>query len=238
MCTVTFLPSGDKIFLTSNRDEQLLRPAASTPVIEKMSTGKILFPKDGKAGGTWIALHNNGNAMVLLNGAKEKYHHKPPYKKSRGLVFLDIFDASFPSMQFKKTNMDNIEPFTLIIWDNNQLFEAIWDGKNACIEEKDPTLPHIWSSVTLYDKEVREKREEWFNIWLEESSSRTIESILDFHRFGGEGDEQIDLRMNRNGLLKTVSITGIELTTEKSVMYYNDMLTGVESVNEWLFANS
>jgi len=203
-----------------------------------MSTGKILFPKDGKAGGTWIALHNNGNAMVLLNGAKEKHHHNPPYKKSRGLVFLDIFDASFPSMHFKKTNLDNIEPFTLVIWDKNQLFEAIWDGKNACIEEIDPTLPYIWSSVTLYDKEVREKREEWFNIWLEESSSRTIESILDFHRFGGEGDEQIDLRMNRNGLLKTVSITGIELTTEKSVMYYNDMLTGVESVNEWLFANS
>jgi hypothetical protein len=44
--------------------------------------------------------------------------------------------------------------------------------------------------------------------------------------------------MNRNGILKTVSITGIELTTEKSVMRYYDMLTGLEFVNEWLFANS
>ncbi|MBL7681900.1 MAG: NRDE family protein [Flavipsychrobacter sp.] len=238
MCTVTFLPYRDKIFLTSNRDEQVQRPAAFAPVIEKMSTGKILYPKDGKAGGTWIALHNNGNAMVLLNGATEKHHYKPPYKKSRGLVFLDVFDTAFPSREFLKTDLQDIEPFSLMIWDNNQLFEARWNGSDAFIEEIDHRVPHIWSSVTLYDKEVIEKREEWFNTWLAERSSMTIESILDFHRFGGEGNEQIDLRMNRNGLLKTVSITGIELTPEKSVMYYNDMLTGVESVNEWLFANS
>ncbi len=238
MCTVTFLPVKDKIFITSNRDEKVQRPAANSPDIEKMSTGKMLFPKDGKAGGTWIALHNNGNAMILLNGAKEKHHHIPPYRKSRGLVFLDIFDASFPSKRFLKTDLENIEPFTLVIWDTNQLFEARWDGELANIDEIDHTIPHIWSSATLYDKEVIEKREHWFNVWLIGNDNPTIESILLFHRFGGEGDERNDLRMNRNGILKTVSITGIELTAEKSVMYYHDMLTGIESVNEWLFAKS
>jgi uncharacterized protein with NRDE domain len=163
MCTVTFLPCGDKIFLTSNRDEQVQRPTASQPVIENLATGKILYPKDGKAGGTWIALHNNGNAMVLLNGAKEKHRHKPPYKKSRGLVFLDVFDNKFPSTKFLRTDLHGIEPFSLIIWDNKQLFEARWDGNHALIQEIDHAVPHIWSSVTLYDKGVIKKREQWFD---------------------------------------------------------------------------
>lgn len=232
------MPFGDKIFITSNRDEMIRRPAASVPVIQKMETGKILFPKDGKAGGTWIALHNNGNAMVLLNGALERHHHNPPYRKSRGIIFLDIFDSSYPSKQFLKTDLQNIEPFTLVIWDNNQLFEARWDGNDTSIEQIDHTTPHIWSSATLYDKEVIEKRKHWFAVWLMENSSVSIESIIAFHRFGGEGDENIDLRMNRAGILQTVSITGIELMSDKSVMYYSDMLTGTESVNEWLFANT
>lgn len=238
MCTVTFLPFRDKIFIASNRDEQVHRAAASAPVIQKMSSGKILFPKDGQAGGTWIALHNNGNVMVLLNGAKEKHPHNPPYKKSRGLVFLDIFDCSFPSKQFVKTDLQGIEPFTLVIWEAGQLFEAKWDGNSTNIEEIDHAVAHIWSSVTLYDKAVIEKREQWFSEWQRAHSTVTIESIIAFHQFGGEGDERIDLKMNRNGILKTVSITSIELTSEKSVMYYKDMLMGIESVNEWLFANS
>lgn len=238
MCTVTFLQTEGKTLITSNRDEQVQRSAASAPVTEKLTSGKIIFPKDGKAGGTWIAMHHNGNAMVLLNGATKKHIHNPPYKKSRGLVFLDIFDSSFPSKQFLKTDLDDIEPFTLVIWDNKQLFEARWDGNIATMEEIDHTVPHIWSSVTLYDNEVIEKRQQWFKEWLSANNPITIESILMFHTFGGEGDEHIDLRMNRNGILRTVSITSIELTKSKSLMQYNDMLTGSESTNEWLFANS
>ncbi|NDC40852.1 MAG: hypothetical protein EBZ77_04755, partial [Chitinophagia bacterium] len=58
MCTVTYLPLDNGHILTSNRDEQLLRQAAAPPELIEGKTGGILFPRDGKAGGTWIAAHS------------------------------------------------------------------------------------------------------------------------------------------------------------------------------------
>jgi hypothetical protein len=34
----------------------------------QLSMQRITYPKDADAGGTWIAKHENGNAVVLLNG--------------------------------------------------------------------------------------------------------------------------------------------------------------------------
>lgn len=97
MCTVTFVPSAKGAIITSNRDEMVMRPHAAMPAWEQWGTGRILFPKDGLAGGTWIGMHENGAVMVLLNGAFVRHQHLPPYRRSRGLVFLDILGAADPS---------------------------------------------------------------------------------------------------------------------------------------------
>jgi hypothetical protein len=39
--------------------------------------------------------------------------------------------------------------------------------------------------------------------------------------------------MKRGGILQTVSITGIEITNQKAVMHYKDIVGGLVSVNEW-----
>lgn len=233
MCTVTFLPFKDRVLITSNRDEQKLRAPAAMPEAVEFATGKILFPKDGQAGGTWVALHQNGNAMVLLNGAFVRHAHRPPYRKSRGIIFLDIFDHTDPASAFDAIDLDNIEPFTIVIWQQGQLWEAKWDGKDKYILPKSADKPRIWSSVTLYDTEVIEKRKQWFYEWLSENKQPTAEDVRQFHEFGGEGDERIDLRMNRDGKLLTVSITGIELTPKKGIMHYKDLVTDLSSVNDW-----
>lgn len=233
MCTVTFIPLKDRVLITSNRDEQLIREPAALPEAIEMTTGKILFPKDGRAGGTWVALHNNGNAMVLMNGAFKKHKHNPPYRKSRGLIFLDIFDTPDPVIAFEKIDLQGIEPFTIVIWAYATLTEARWDGRDKFIIPLPATVPYIWSSATLYDDEVIALRKKWFSKWLEETPFITAETIRTFHEFGGNGDESISLKMNRNGLLQTVSITGIELLRNKAVMHYKDFLAGLVSVNEW-----
>src|ERR1043165_8417400 len=89
MCTVTFIPTKDGICLTSNRDEHYTRGKAIKP----RKVNDITFPADKDAGGTWIALKENGDAGVLLNGAFEKPLPAPSYRKSRGLVFLEIMQA-------------------------------------------------------------------------------------------------------------------------------------------------
>lgn len=238
MCTVTYIPSRDSIYIASNRDEMLARKFAEHPAISRFNSGKILFPKDGEKGGTWIGAHSNGNAMVLLNGGFERHIPNPPYARSRGLVFLDVFDADDPVKAFDMLSLDAIEPFTLVLWDGTHatLHEMRWDGELKYIAEKDKSQPHIWSSATLYDKEVIQKREQWFEAWLHSTDVYTVETISGFHEFGGEGDKRIDIRMSRGGILQTVSTTVIECSAERSAMYYKDMITGVRSVNEWLRA--
>ncbi len=232
MCTVTFIPYKDTVFITSNRDEQTLREPALAPAAYPFKTGNIFFPKDGRAGGTWIAMHSNGNTMVLLNGAFEKHKHQPPYRKSRGLIFLEILDSEDPVTQFDAIDLDDIEPFTLALWANKELHDLRWDGTKKYRQRKDATVPHIWSSAMLYDKAVIEKREHWFYEWLRGRESFTAEDIRKFHEFGGEGDKRTGLMMNLDGILQTVSITGMELSPGNASMYYRDTITNEVAVHK------
>lgn len=226
MCTVTFIKKKDKVYLTSNRDELVLRPAALPPEIYRYGSGRIIFPKDGLAGGTWMAMHENGNAMVLLNGAHERHMHSPPYRLSRGLIFLDIFDSLVPVHEFQLIGLDNIEPFTLVIWQQGALWLARWNGSEKTIRPMADDVMHIWSSATLYDVAVRRKREAWFDQWRASAPVIDTASIEQFHEFGGEGDAATDLRMNREGILQTVSISNITLSPGGDVFRYKDLVGG------------
>src|SRR5437763_7529422 len=162
MCTVTFIPSKEGIYLTSNRDEKHWRSAAIGPEAYAFTTGRIIFPKDGDAGGSWIAIHENGNAVVFLNGGFVFHQSKPPYRKSRGLVLIDLINHESPLASFHEIALEGIEPFTAVIWQGYELHECRWDGKDKYAKQAAADQPHIWSSATLYDEEVASKRKKWF----------------------------------------------------------------------------
>lgn len=222
MCTVTFIRANNKIIITSNRDEKHQRLPAVAPLFYTLRSGKILFPKDADAGGTWFAAHENGNILVFLNGALVKHEAKPPYKKSRGLILIDLIDDESPVKNFLHCNFENIEPFTAIIFDGERLFECRWDGKNKYHVQLNAHEPHIWSSVTLYDDNVIRKRKKWFEEWLKKNPSPSQNDVLHFHQFTGDGDKHNDLLMNRFGHVFTVSITSIEINNSVALMKYLD----------------
>lgn len=230
MCTVTFLPAGNTIYLTSNRDEAAARKTANTPQVVAFSSGNMLFPKDNEAGGTWMAAHENGNAMVLLNGAFIKHHHNPPYRKSRGIIFLEVFNHNSPIEAYRHIDLIGIEPFTLIIWQGKQLWECRWDQTAKHVTPIHANEPKIWSSVTLYDEAVRTKREIWFYKWLSMQTQITADAICQFHEFGGDGDSTTNLKMNRDGILLTLSTTGITINNTKAIMHYKDMQNGAITI--------
>jgi hypothetical protein len=229
MCTVSFIPSRSGIFLVSNRDEKHDRKDALSPVCYPFPTGHITFPKDADASGTWIAMHENGHAVVLLNGGLEPHDPQPPYRRSRGLILLDILGHEDPLSAFEDISLENIEPFTVVMWIDNRLFEGIWDGRVKHFSEKDRNLPHLWSSVTLYNEATRMKRRSWFDQWLALNDGPVLEDILRFHQFTGDGDASNDLLMNRNGQMLTVSITGMQLGSGKGEMVYLDLKNGKRS---------
>jgi Transport and Golgi organisation 2 len=223
VCTISFIPSNGKFFITSNRDEKLSRKTAISPGMFMYNGQKLFFPKDADAGGTWIVMKENGDAAVLLNGAFICHTAEPPYRLSRGIILLDIISTEKPSVTFAKINLQDIEPFTVILLENNCLYEFRWDGTEKFCKQLNIDKPCIWSSATLYDGFVIKKREQWFASFLNDHPTPTQQDILNFHRFTGDGDKQNDLLMTRDGMYTTVSITSILLTKDRGCIEYLDI---------------
>lgn len=224
MCTVSFVYSQDKIIITSNRDEKVIRPNAIPPKEHTINGKSIFFPKDPKAGGTWFAVDVYGTVLVLLNGAEEKHEVKLPYRKSRGLIVLDIISSESPKDFWSQIDLENIEPFTLILYQNNQLFQLRWNGN----QKESISLPlnkkHIWSSATLYSKEIRAKRSDWFYTFLDQNPAISETELLNFHRYTEEGNQENGLVINRQEGMKTLSITQCAIENNKVVILHSDLI--------------
>jgi Transport and Golgi organisation 2 len=236
MCTVSFIQVKDQFFITSNRDEKLMRKTALAPAVYTYNNSTLLYPKDASAGGSWICLNKNGNAAVLLNGAFSKHLCNPPYRLSRGIIFLDIIADSEPIAAFASINLYKIEPFTIIILAANLLYECRWDGTQKHCRLLNNNLAYIWSSATLYTSETMFKRQQWFTNWLHNNPLPTPEDILKFHKFAGDGDPQNDLKMNRNDELITLSVTSIALSRDKGIMKYVDLKNNTTDIAHFTFA--
>ena len=205
MCTVTFVPTENGYILTSNRDETILRGRALPPKVYVGNYKNLVYPKDPKANGTWI-VHDNYNCAILLNGAEEKHQHRTDYRKSRGLILLDIFDAKNALEEWESIDLNNIEPFTIVMFYENALYQLRWNEIKKTKVNLSTSENYIWSSSTLYSKEIREHRKILFKKHLEKSNYSANE-ILDFHQFKDEEYLDNTIVIKRNDHLKTVSIT-------------------------------
>lgn len=229
MCTVTYIPTrGGGFTLTHNRDEA---PARSLYALEQQQVrgGVLLFPRDAKAGGTWIASTEQGKTACLLNGAFVKHHHQPPYRRSRGLMLLDFFDYEEPAIFFETYDLEGIEPFTFLFFQSGAVVEFRWDGAQRYQKNLAADAAHFWCSSTLYPAEMQVKREEVFRRWLAARSPAKApdpRAILYLHQTGSVNDPSNDYVMQREGRVQTVSITQVILRKKFSRMRYYDLLGG------------
>lgn len=223
MCTLTFVPLENKNFiLTSSRDEQKTRKNSELPSFTEINNTKILRPVDGDAGGSWVGITDKGRTLCLLNGAFQKHTRNTPYRKSRGIILMELLAAD-SEKEIESYDFDKIESFTLIWIEKKEssvsLTEYRWVEEENKLYKKivDTKFAYIWSSAKLYTSEIAEKREEWFEEWIElylkkGQSLDTISQILwHFHVKGGEKQnaiprEQILMEDQYGG---TVSLTQI-----------------------------
>ncbi|TGD59666.1 NRDE family protein [Flavobacterium humi] len=234
MCTVTFVNSNGKIIITSNRDEKVLRPKAIEPRNYLIHHKNVFFPKDSKAGGTWYAVDENANVIVLLNGAAVKHIPKSHYRKSRGLILLDLIGSECITRYWNTIDLDDIEPFTLVVLENMELFQLRWDGQAKESIQLDETKSHIWSSSTLYPMEIREHRAQWFSAFLEGKETVSETGMMDFHRYTEEGNPENGLVINRNETLKTLSITQTVIEKNKVVLRHLDLIQNEQFINSFI----
>ncbi|WP_274475312.1 NRDE family protein [Mangrovimonas aestuarii] len=228
MCTVTLaaLRANDFV-LTSNRDEAPGR-FAFHPMEIVFDGVKMLCPIDEEAGGTWIGVSENKRVLCLLNGGFVIHRRADRYRKSRGVMVKDLL-ALATLDDFIQYDFDGIEPFTLVVvdWGSGLRFcELVWDSGQLHFSDL-PLLPHVWSSTTLFTREMKEERKSWFNMF---KKVRGIDPdlLLEFHNTAGFGNVDYGVIMDRV-VVKTTSITQIIKFRDKISIDYSSL---VDNTNE------
>jgi len=241
MCTVTIFYKGNNDFvLTSNRDEAPNRKALP-PEFYTINNTKMLFPKDPVSQGTWVGASEKQRLVCLLNGGFEIHKRKPEYRQSRGVVVKDLLSSEEIEKAVNNYDLNNIEPFTLVIsdWSSSlQFYELVWDGEQKHFS-KLQLGTHIWSSSTLYSKEMKNERRTWFSNFRK-NTNLNASTLMAFHKTAGQPNLDYGVVMDR-GFVKTTSITQIEKTKGELKMDFADMSSSkierevfnfLETVNE------
>lgn len=236
MCTLTFIPKGKNNFiLTSNRDEASNRPTRS-PDFYIDNNVKLLYPKDEKAGGTWIGVSEKSRMVSLLNGGFTAHKYGKIYRLSRGVVVKDVLCAIDFLNTMETYNLIGVEPFTMIIldWENNlKLYQLVWDGNKKHVDQL-PMEAQIWSSSSLYTDSMKSVRETWFKNF-KENQDASAENWLKFHATTEKDNMDFGLLMDR-GFVKTTSITQIEKTNQLLKMRYFNLQNQETLEQEMLFS--
>lgn len=220
MCTVSYFKTKEAIIFTSNRDEKRNREKALFPNTLKLEDCLLYFPKDKKASGTWFAANENGNVAILLNGAFQKHTSNPPYKKSRGIVLLDMAKSKDFLQIFRKYDLSEIEPFQLLVFYDEKLMRLLWDGTTKHEFFLNENKNHLLSSKTLYNDDIENDREKDFRRF--QHTNIGADEILDFHK-----EHQIEKEPGIDKFIKedyiTVSITQLIIKRERIDFIYHDL---------------
>ena len=116
MCTLTWFHTDEGYELVFNRDEQRTR-GPEVPATEFVHEGvRILAPRDGNFGGSWIAANEFGVTVALLNGYVESLAPEHPNPESRGRLVLALAGSSSTARLFaaaRSLELERYQPFVL-----------------------------------------------------------------------------------------------------------------------------
>jgi uncharacterized protein with NRDE domain len=222
MCCLTiYKTKDDKLVVTHNRDEQWSRQADGAHVVEHEFNGKkIWMPKDNLSEGTWIG-SDGKNTAAILNGFKENHIKKPNYRASRGTIIPQFLSDGGVDSFIKKFDPSGLEPFTLIMVDSNDhIVEYGWDETNIHISNYSSDNPLIYSSPTLYNSDICERRENHFKNFIQKKIDHN--DIWKFHETKGD-DHGHYINVKYNDEISTVAISQI-VTGDQSVFYYQSLI--------------
>ena len=224
MCTVSYIPLAHGYLLTSSRDERIQRETLP-PLAYCHSRKKIIYPKDVRSGGTWIAACGDATVACLLNGAFEKHEKKSTQVISRGMMLLESLEHEAFEEFVENFDFLQEEPFTLLTIKENSFFELKWNGESTFLNKLERCKPKIWSSPTLYSLEQRIEREKWFYQWLTTKSNHPDFDMMGFHNSHHGEDKTFDILMSRPNGMQTVSITQIRNSRFTPSMIHVDLKT-------------
>jgi hypothetical protein len=219
MCTLSFIPKTRGYYVTMNRDERFSRGPATAPEVVDVGGAQAIFPRD-TAGGTWIAVTNQGTSWALQN-----WHVPCAYEKtvSRGLVIPRV--AASPSAEAveRKLNRElaGMLPFRLIGFfpADREIHEWRWNGSSVRRFDFDWRVQQ-WYSSGLSDEKAAAARSAIFRAAQRRASAGSIAWLRRLHRSHlPAGPFSICVHGENAG---TLSYTEIVVTAKQVSMRYVD----------------
>jgi len=236
MCLVSYIPLPDGYLISSNRDEAPSR--ANTPLIKDTSypLTTIYYPKDHK-GGSWLVVAQDGRAVCILNGAFIRHRRKNNYRLSRGIMCKSYFSYENTQDFLESYDFTDMEPFTMVIKDKIGLYELRWDAVYRYIEILDPESLHVWSSCTLYDDPIIEKRTQLVKQMYEKETGDVASRMKKIHLTGNIGDPENDFVMRRGHRVATISHSYVKITKDTGVINIENLIRPSEEEKVFALRN-
>jgi hypothetical protein len=162
MCILSIVHQGNEIIVTSNRDEKRERPNSCTPEVIVRDGRSIVYAQDSLQNGTWLVADDSGRVAVLLNGAIKPHVPNPPYRMSRGLLLLDVFEKEDFLTAFHEFDLTGIEPFQMIFISKGSIYQMLWDEQFKQVVQFHHQSSVCFFSSTLYSEHHQQEKENWF----------------------------------------------------------------------------
>ena len=227
MCTVTWLWESERFTLLFNRDEQRTRLPAEPPRIWDVDGHTILAPRDGQAGGTWLAANRQGLVVCLLNyyerepGSASRQGEAP---ESRGLLVLEAATGSNLAAlteSLAERSLSRMRPFHLLAFDTRASRGRywLWDGDEVQVAEIDDALCPVTTSSYASQAVVADRRA-LFHAWRDRAGGAlSVDALERYHHSRHQEADAYSVFMSRPDA-QTVSVTRVEVVRDEVRMVY------------------
>ena len=225
MCTLSWLRNPQGFDLLVNRDEKRDRAPAEAPAVRRSGSTRVLAPRDGAAGGSWVAANEHGLVVALLNG----YHDRDTAARapggdwiSRGHLVTELAAcASVIELDLRLGDRDlgAFRSFHLVAFDPTEGLLASWH--DGTLEQRDETTfeaPLVSSSYRFDD--VAESRRARYREQVLGADTPVIDAALAYHRSHLPERGPFSACMHREDA-RTVSFTWIRVDREQVSMRYS-----------------
>ena len=226
MCTVSWLRDEHGYDLFFNRDERRTRAGAEPPGVERVGSTRVIAPRDGEAGGSWVAVNDLGLTVALLNGYRtgDAAESPPPGGEwtSRGHLVMglsDCPDVRELATRLEGTDLASFRSFHLLALDPVEtLLASCRDGALEQTPGKDIAPPLISSSFSF--DAVSASRREVYGAHMEEPETSAEDSGVAFHRCHDPERGPFSPCMHREDA-HTVSFTWVQVDRTRVTMRYS-----------------
>jgi hypothetical protein len=139
---------------------------------------------------------------------------------------MEIAEADNMLLFFKNILLDEIEPFSVVLFENKKLYRLTWNGMYRSVTQLLSQTSYIFSSATLYSDDVQHRRRQWLYNYLQQTKEVNSHSVLNFHTAYNVEDKENGLIIERPESCSTLSISQALVSDDAIQLTHVDLKNG------------